>query len=119
MFTKGNNPKDKRTIKSSKINYESIKDPQKKGKIRRILGKEFERTTKEIDPSSKKNVKYKNEPNPDNGLVYDFSNNPFRVGKTNKRLMPEKLFETEPKVEKGKKFFNIKNNEDPGSSLWK
>ena len=31
--------------------------------------------------------------------------------------MPEKLFETEPKVEKGKKLFNIKNNEDPGSSL--
>lgn len=119
MFTKGNNQKEKRAIKSSKINYESINDPQKKGKIRRILGKEFERTTKEIDPASKKNVKYKNDPNPDNGLVYDFSNNPFRIGKTNKKLMPEKLFETEPKAEKGKKLFNIKNNEDPGSSLWK
>ena len=61
------------------------------------------RTYEEIDPVTKKTPKYKNEPNPDNGLVYDFSNNPFRVGKTNKKLMPEKLNETVPKFEKGKK----------------
>ena len=31
--------------------------------------------------------------------------------------MPEKMNETMPKTEKGKKLFLIKNNEDPGSSL--
>jgi hypothetical protein len=75
------------------------------------------RTYDEIDPVSKKTAQYKNEPHPDNGLVYDFSNNPFRIGKTNKKYLPEKLNETEPKIEKGKKLFLIKNNEDPGSSL--
>ena len=117
LFQKGTNEKEKKGIKGPKINYESKFDQQKKGKIRRIVGKELKRTYEETDPISKKTVKYKNEPNPDNGLVYDFSNNPFRVGKTNKRLMPEKLNETEPKAEKGKKLFLIKNNEDPGSSL--
>ena len=76
------------------------------------------RTYEEIDPVNKKTAKYKNEANPDNGLVYDFSKNPFRIGKTNKRLMPEKMNETEPKVEKGKKLFKKKNNEDPRSTLW-
>ena len=117
LFQKKYNEKEKKGIKGPKINYESNHDQQKKGKIRRIEGKEFMRTYEEMEPISKKNVKYKNEPNPDNGLVYDFSNNPFRVGKTNKRLMPEKLYETMPHVEKGKKLFLIKNNEDPGSSL--
>ena len=81
------------------------------------MGKEFMRTSEVMKPSFKKNVKYKNEPNPDNGLVYDFSNNPFKIGKTYKKIQPEKLYETVPKVEKGKKLFLIKNNEDPGSSL--
>jgi hypothetical protein len=76
------------------------------------------RTYEEIDPVNKKTAKYKNEANPDNVLVYDFSNNPFRIGKTNKRLMPEKMNETEPKLEKGKKLFKKKNNEDPRSTLW-
>ena len=79
------------------------------------------RIYEEIDLITKKTAKYKNEPHPDNGLVYDFSNNPFRVGKTNKKLMPEKMNETVPvsKFEKGKKLFLKKNNEDPGSSLLK
>ena len=119
LFTKGNNQKEKKPIRGAKINYETMNEPQKKGKIRRILGKELNRTTEEIEPISKKTVKYKNEPNPDNGLVYDFSNNPFRVGKTNKRLMPEKMNETSPKLVKGKKLYNRKNNEDAGSSLLK
>ena len=35
------------------------------------------RTYEEIDPVNKKTAKYKNNTNPDNALVYDFSNNPF------------------------------------------
>ena len=119
LFKKDNNEKEKKGIKGPKINYESKNEPQKKGKIRRYLRKELMRTYEEIEPITKKTAKYKNEPNPDNGLVYDFSNNPFRVGKTNKKLMPEKLNETVPKFEKGKKLFLKKNNEDPGSSLLK
>jgi len=119
LFTKGKNQKEKKAIKSSKINYETINEPQKKLKIRRILGKELVTSTEEMDPISKKTVKYKNKPNPDNGLVYDFTNNSFRVGKTNKRLMPEKMNETVPKIQRGKKLFMKKNNEDPGSSLVK
>ena len=117
LFQKGTKKKEKKGIKGPKTNFESEFQPQKKAKIRRIVGKELERTYKEMDPVSKKTARYKNEPNPENGLVYDFSNNPFRVGKTNKKLMPEKLNETEPTVGKGKKLFLIKNNEDPGSSL--
>ncbi len=116
LFEKENKEKEKKRIKGAKINYESKDEPEKKVRIRRILGNEFKRSYEEIK-IPRKNVKYKNEPHPDNGLVYDFTNNPFRLGKTNKRLMPEKLNETVPKIEKGKKMFLIKNNEDPGSSL--
>lgn len=119
LFKKDNKEKEKKGIRGPTINYESKNEPQKKGKIRRYLRKEFNRTYEEIDPISKKTAKYKNEPHPDNGLVYDFSNNPFRIGKTNKKLMPEKMNETVPKTAKGKKLFLIKNNEDPGSSLLK
>ena len=117
LFEKTYNEKEKKGIKGPSINYESKNEPQKKGRIRRILGNEFKRTYEEIEPIPRKNIKYKNEPHPDNGLVYDFTNNPFRLGKTDKRLMPEKMNETMPKIEKGKKLFLIKNNEDPGSSL--
>ena len=75
------------------------------------------RTYEEMQPKSIKINKLKNEPHPDNGLVYDFTYKPYKIGKTNKRLIPEKMNETEPKIEKGKKLFLIKNNEDPGSSL--
>ena len=118
LFKKKDNIKEKKGIRGPEINYESINEPQKKGKIRRFIGKEQMRTYEEIDPISKKSAKYKNEPHPDNGLVYDFTNNPFRVGKTNKKLMPEKLNETTPHFEKGKKLFMKKNNEDPRSTLW-
>ena len=117
LFQKGKNEKEKKTIKSSKINNETRNEPQKMGKIRRIEGKEFKRTYEEFQPKSIKINKSKNEPNPDNGLAYDFTSKPNKIGKTNKRLMPEKMNETEPKMEKGKKLFLIKNNEDPGSSL--
>jgi len=117
LFQKGKNEKEKKGIKSAKINNETRNEPQKMGKIRRIEGKEFKRTYEEFQPKSIKINKSKNEPNPDNGLAYDFTYKPFKIGKTNKRLMPEKLNETEPKMEKGKKLFLIKNNEDPGSSL--
>ena len=118
LFKKKDNIKEKKSIRGPEINYESINEPEKKGKIRRIIGKEQMRTFEEIDPISKKSAKYKNEAHPDNGLAYDFTNNPFRVGKTNKKLMPEKLNETIPNIEKGKKLFIKKNNEDPRSTLW-
>ena len=57
LFTKGNNQKEKKAIRGAKINYETVNEPQKKGKIRRILGKELNRTTEEIDRISKKSIK--------------------------------------------------------------
>ena len=39
------------------------------------------------------------------------------MGKTEKKLMPEKMKETVPKIQRTKKLFLKKNNEDPGSSL--
>ena len=119
LFQKKYNEKEKKGIRGPKNNFESRNDLQKKEKMRKIDGREFMRTCEVMRPSFKKNIRYKNEPHPDNGLVYDFSNKPFRIGKTEKKLMPEKLYETAPKVEKGKKLFLIKNNEDPGSSLIK
>ena len=52
-------------------------------------------------------------------MAFDFTNKPVYIGKTNKRLMPEKMKETVPKIQRGKKLFMKKNNEDPGSSLVK
>ena len=57
LLTTGNNQKEKKAIRGVKFNYETMNDPQKKGKIRRILGKELNRTTEEIDPISKKSIK--------------------------------------------------------------
>ena len=119
LFTKNIQEKKKNVIRSGKVNIESKIEPKKEEKNKKQVGKEFIRTYDEWDLTSKKTVKYKNDPNPDNGLVFDFSNKPFNLGKTNKRLMPEKMKETVPKIQRGKKLFMKKNNEDPGSSLFK
>ena len=116
FFTKSSNDKTKKPIRGGKINYESKIEP-KKEKNKKIERKEFLRTYEEWDLGSKKSAKYKNEPHPDNGLVYDFSNKPVFMGKTEKKLMPEKMKETVPKIQRTKKLFLKKNNEDPGSSL--
>ena len=119
FFTKNGNDKEKKPIRGGKINYESKVETKKDEKKRKILGKEFVRTYEEWDLGSKKSAKYKNEPNPDNGLVFDFSQKPINIGITGKRLMPEKKKETVPKIQRTKKLFLKKNNEDPGSSLIK
>ena len=59
LFTTGNNQKEKKAIRGVKFNYETMNDPQKKGKIRRILGKELNRTNEEIVPISKKMLNIK------------------------------------------------------------
>ena len=106
----------KRGTKNNESKVEIKKDDNNKTKN---MGREFLRTYDEWELTSKKTAKYKNEPNPDNGLAFDFSNKPIELGKTNKRLMPEKMKETVPKIQRGKKLFMKKNNEDPGSSLVK
>ena len=120
LFTK-TNPDEKKvkSIRGGKFNLESTIEPKKEEKIKKNVGREFQRTYEEWDLSSKKTVKYKNQPNPDNGLAFDFRDKPVCIGKTNKRLMPEKMNETVPKIQRGKKLFMKKNNEDPGSSLIK
>ena len=100
-------------------NSESKIEPKKEEKNKKDVGREFLRTYDEWELGSKKTAKYKNQPNPDNGLAFDFSKKPVGLGKTNKRLMPEKMNETVPKIQRGKKLFMKKNNEDPGSSLAK
>ena len=116
-----NTPEEKTSgIKRRPNNIESkieIKKDEKNNT--KNVGRDFIRTYDEWDLISKKTAKYKNEPNPDNGLAFDFSNKPVELGKTNKRLMPEKMKETVPKIQRGKKLFMKKNNEDPGSSLVK
>ena len=120
LFTKNTPDEKKSGIKSSTKNNESKIEIKKENKNKtKNVGREFLRTYEEWDLSSKKTAKYKNEPNPDNGLAFDFSNKPVELGKTNKRLMPEKMKETVPKIQRGKKLFMKKNNEDPGSSLVK
>ena len=109
----------KKSIRGGTKNIESKIETQKEDKIKKNVGREFLRTYDEWELGSKKTAKYKNEPNPDNGLAFDFSKKPFELGKTNKRLMPEKMKETVPKIQRGKKLFMKKNNEDPGSSLAK
>ena len=79
--------------------------------------KKYNRTYEEWDLGSKKSTKYKNEPHPDNGLVYDFTKKPVYIGNTGKKVNPEKLKETVPKIQRTKKLYLKKNNEDPGSSL--
>ena len=120
LFTK-NNPQEKKvnSIRGGKINFESKIEPKREEAIKKNVGKEFQRSYQEWDLTSKKTAKYKNQPNPDNGLAFDFSDKPVNIGKTNKRLMPEKMEETVPKIQRGKKLFMKKNNEDPGSSLIK
>ena len=119
LFTKNIPQENKISIKRSTKNNESKIEPKKEEKIKKKVGKEFLRTYDEWDLTSKKTANYKNKPNPDNGLVFDFTKKPVYIGKTNKRLMPEKNKETVPKIQRGKKQFLKKNNEDPGSSLVK
>ena len=119
LFTKNTQDKKKNTIQSGYKNAESKIEPKKEEKRKKEVGREFLRTHEEWDLTYNKSRKYKNQPNPDNGLAFDFSNKPMGIGKTNKRLMPEKMKETVPKIQRGKKLFMKKNNEDPGSSLAK
>ncbi len=119
LFTKNIPGDNKRSIRGGAKNIESKIEAKKEEKNKKNVGREFLRTYDEMDLTGKKTVKYKNQPNPDNGLVYDFSNKPFELGKTDKRLMPEKMKETVPKIQRGKKMFMKKNKEDPGSSLAK
>ena len=120
LFTKNAPEEKKSSIKRGTKNNESKIEIKKEDNNKtKKVGREFLRSYDEWDLSSKKTVKYKNEPNPDNGLAFDFSNKPVELGKTNKRLMPEKMKETVPKIQRGKKLFMKKNNEDPGSSLVK
>ena len=119
LFTKNTPEGNKKSIRGGTKNIESKIETQKEDKIKKNVGREFLRTYDEMDLTNKKTAKYKNQPNPDNGLAFDFSKKPFELGKTNKRLMPEKMKETVPKIQRGKKLFMKKNNEDPGSSLVK
>jgi hypothetical protein len=118
LFRKECKVEENKVIYGAKRNEESKIEQNKIEKRRQNLGKEFLRTYEEIDPMGRKNMKYKNEPNPDNGLAFDFSNNAGKI-KTGKKILPEKISETVPKIQRGKKIYGIKNNEDPGSSLKK
>ena len=119
LFTKNPGKEEKSGINRATKNEESKINPEKTEKNKKNVGRDFIRTNDEWDLTSKKTAKYKNEPNPDNGLAFDFSNKPVYIGKTDKKYLPEKRNETEPEIQRGKKLFMKKNNEDPGSSLIK
>ena len=119
LFQKNPSNEEKVNNRGVYKNSESKIEPKKEEKNKKDVGREFLRTYDEWELGSKKTAKYKNQPNPDNGLAFDFSKKPVGLGKTNKRLMPEKMNETVPKIQRGKKLFMKKNNEDPGSSLAK
>ena len=105
LFTKNPGKEEKSGINRATKNEESKINPEKTEKIKKNVGRDFIRTNDEWDLTSKKTAKYKNEPNPDNGLAFDFSNKPVYIGKTDKKYLPEKRKETEPEIQRGKKLF--------------